>query len=301
MVVSPLKTPGLRSATPPDPPPLSSDSSFQYCSTNITQRRTQGRGKEGGRVEAPQKWVELWSQRLYYLSAFRLFLSLSLSLSLNFSPYALFRRSLEEDRPPLFSPRHFPSLWKTSYEKQYLGRGASLLIKESVDADVGWRRRCIREREPRWRRIKPALRSATSYLFVFHDFTSMLVKEREILEERKWQRWAHNSGSDRVPILNEMIMSFLSFFRSLVAYIYCNKEDSLRTRLRFNSVKIGRDRFAKEDANKVFASRSCPIIADSSRNGNRDAESRTALDFARVVPKHVSNVPIHRAFLFTYQ
>lgn len=85
-----------------------------------------------------------------------------------------------------------------------------------------------------------------------------------------------------------MITSFLSFFRALVAYIHCNKEDSLRTRLRFNSVKIGRDRFAKKDANKVFASRSCPIIADSSRNGNRDAESRTALDFARVVPKHVS-------------
>lgn len=85
-----------------------------------------------------------------------------------------------------------------------------------------------------------------------------------------------------------VFFSFLSFFSSLI------REDSLKTRLRLDSVKIGRDRFAKE----VFASRSCPIIADSSRNGNRDAESRTALDFARVVPKLVSKF---RAFLFTYQ
>lgn len=145
--------------------------------------------------------------------------SLSLSLSLNFSPYALFRRSLEEDRPPLSSPRHFPSLWKTSYEKQYLGRGASLLIKESVDADVGWRRRCIREREPRWRRIKPALRSATSFLFVFHDFTSMLVKEREILEEKKWLRWGIQFGERSCSNFKRDDNVF-SFFLSCFSSVY---------------------------------------------------------------------------------
>lgn len=185
---------------------------FSIVQHNTGEHRAGGREEGRERVEAPQKWVELWSQRLYYLSAFWLLLSLPFSLSLNFSPFsvpilsftALWRKNVSPLAPaPLF-------LWKTSYEKQYLGRGASLLIKESVDADVGWWRRYIREREPRWRRIKPALRSATSFLFHSAHLPRFYFdgrKEREILEERNGKDGAHNSGNNRVPISNGMNMS----------------------------------------------------------------------------------------------
>lgn len=97
MVVSPLKTPGLRSATPPDPPPLSSDSSFQYCSTNITQRRTQGRGKGGEEGRSAAKMSRVMKSTALLFICFP-----TVSLPLSFSLFEFFPlRSLS----PLFRGR----------------------------------------------------------------------------------------------------------------------------------------------------------------------------------------------------
>lgn len=174
----------LRPCRSVPPPPLLLRLFFSVL-FNITQENT-GRG---GEKRGSKKWVELWSQRLYYLSAFW-----PLSLSLNFFPQPL---------SPLFRgrtsspPRHFPSLWKTSYEKQYLERrGASLLIKENVDADVGWRRDISEYVDGE---LNQLLRSATKLPpRLSEDFTSMLVKERETRGEKRQRDPQFN----RVPVSN---------------------------------------------------------------------------------------------------
>lgn len=86
---------------------------FSIVQHNTGEHRAGGREEGRERVEAPQKWVELWSQRLYYLSAFWLLLSLPFSLSLFeffplFCAYPLFRRSLEEERLPSCACATFP-------------------------------------------------------------------------------------------------------------------------------------------------------------------------------------------------